>query len=63
MTDFTITIVDPTHLAGISSARAAYNAALPEGHDPSEEIATDADYVHFVMLKAAESYANQYPQG
>lgn len=58
MADFTITLTDPTHLAGITSARLAHNAALPDDHIP-----TDAEYVQFVMARAAESYANQYPQG
>lgn len=62
MADFTVTITDPVHLAGITKAREAYNASLPDGHDPANEIATDEAYVQFVMAKAAESYAGKYPE-
>jgi hypothetical protein len=68
MASFTVTITDPAHLAGITAAREAKNAALNldegqarEGHP--DYIATDAAYVQFVMAKAAESYANQYGAG
>jgi hypothetical protein len=56
---FTVTITDPAKLAGISKAREAYNAANAQvqGFVP---LATDAEYVQFVMDKASESYANQY---
>ena len=70
MATFTITITEPAHLAGITSAREAYNAALPGAFDSAGQpilpapgtLATDAAYVQFVMAKAAESYANQYPE-
>ena len=63
--DFTVTIVDASHLAGITAAREAYNNSLPleSGQDVVDHPdykATDEDYVQFVMAKAAESYANQY---
>jgi hypothetical protein len=62
---FTIEITDPSHLAGITAARAAYNAALslaPEqaSEDHPDYIADDEAYVQFVMGRAAESYARQY---
>lgn len=63
--DFTITIAEDNLLAGLTSARDAYNNALVleenqalEDHDDYK--ATDLDYVQFVMTKACESYANQY---
>lgn len=55
---FTIEITDPSHLAGITSAREARNASLPE--DSSDRLETDAEYVQFVMASAAESYSKQY---
>lgn len=55
---FTIEITDTSHLAGITAAREAYNASLPEGSESL--LATDADYVQFVMASAAESYSKQY---
>ena len=68
MTTFTVETTDEAHLAGITAARTAYNNSLPEnitdeeGNEiPNPDILeTDADYVQFVMGKAAESYANQY---
>ena len=68
MATFTVEITEPSHLAGITAAREAYNAALEatitdeEGTElPNPELlATDADYVSFVMGKAAESYSKQY---
>ena len=70
MSDFTITITDESKLAGITAARAAYNANLSETIDdvsnpgtqiPNPEIlANDHAYVQFVMDKASESYAKQY---
>jgi hypothetical protein len=68
---FTIDIPDPAKLAGITFAREAYNAALPEEYVEVEgarvavtpkpgTLATDAEYVQFVMDKAAESYARQH---
>lgn len=66
---FTVTITDPAKLAGISKARAQYNAALAPVVDkngnvigPSPNtIATDAAYIQFVMDRATDSYAKQYP--
>lgn len=68
MTTFTIEIENPSHLAGITAARISYNQSLPETviNADGEEIPnpdlieTDADYVQFVMSKAAESYTKQY---
>jgi hypothetical protein len=68
MTSFTIEIIDESHLAGISAARAAYNSVLSETikDEQGDEIAnpelisTDSEYVQFVMSRAAESYAKQY---
>jgi hypothetical protein len=63
--DFTITITETSHLAGITAARAVYNNSLSvqegeliENHPDYK--ATDQDYVQFVMSKAAESYSVQY---
>lgn len=56
--DYKVTIDDPDYVRGIGAAREAYNA----GRGPDDpEIKTDQDYVQFVMLHAAESYAQQYP--
>ena len=55
---FTIEITEPSHLAGITAAREAYNATLPQDSELIRE--TDADYVQFVMASAAESYSKQY---
>ena len=55
---FTIEITDPSHLAGITAAREAYNSSQPEGSE--NRLSTDADYVQFVMASAAESYSKQY---
>ncbi len=68
MTTFNIIIEDTKHLAGISAARAAYNQSIPLTiiNDDNEEIEnpdiiqTDADYVQFVMTRAADSYSKQY---
>lgn len=67
MTVFTITIEDEHQLAGITAARLAYNASLPatvmidEEEVPNPDLLeTDAEYVQFVMSRAAESYAKQY---
>lgn len=68
MTTFTVEITDASKLAGITAARNRYNESLPamvtdaDGNEiPNPDlIDTDADYVQFVMDKAAESYANQY---
>lgn len=67
MTTFTVEITNEDHLAGITAARNAYNNSLPQTVTENEEevpnpalLETDAEYVQFVMSKAAESYANQY---
>lgn len=70
MTQFTVTIDSPAHLAGITAARDARNASLPQTiPDPNDAeqqipnpdlIATDEAYVQFVMTMAAESYARQH---
>ena len=68
MTTFTIEITNDSHLAGITAARLQHNSVLQptvmdaEGTEiPNPElIDTDAEYVQFVMSRAAESYANQY---
>lgn len=70
MTTFTVEITDQKHLDGITAARNAYNNSLPQTVTENEVevpnpalLDTDAEYVQFVMSKAAESYANQYPGG
>ncbi len=67
MASFTVTINNATHLAGITAAREARNASLPQTIKDGENdvpnpdlISTDAAYVQFVMSSAAESYAKQY---
>lgn len=65
MTQFSITITDPAHLAGITAARAAYNEGLAVAEGETLEahpdfIANDEAYVQFVMARAAESYSRQY---
>ena len=68
MTTFTIEITNDSHLAGITAARLQHNSVLQptvtdtEGTEsPNPDlIDTDAEYVQFVMSRAAESYANQY---
>lgn len=57
METFIVTITDPAHIAGITAAREAYNAQRFQD-DPV--IATNGDYVQFVMARAVESYAKQY---
>lgn len=52
---FTVTITDPRLLAGIAAAHDKYNK-----DNPDTPIATDEDYVQFVMASAAASYAKQY---
>jgi hypothetical protein len=68
MTDFVVTITDPSQLAGIAWARERHNAELttpppPEGEEPPAPpeglCATDADYVRWVLYQAALSYAQQ----
>jgi hypothetical protein len=46
-------------LRGITAAREAHNASLPEDSTDSKE--TDEAYLTFVMLSASDSYAKQYP--
>ena len=63
METYGITITDPAHVAGITAAREAYNAALlalAEGEEGAQPLATNEEYVQFVMARAAESYARQY---
>lgn len=68
MAIFTVEITEASHLAGITAAREAYNAALEAtiADEGGTEIpnpallGTDAEYVSFVMQKAAESYSIQY---
>ena len=55
---FTIEIIEPSYLSGITAAREARNASLPD--DSGERLTTDAEYVQFVMASAAESYSKQY---
>ncbi len=57
METFTVTITDPAHVAGITAAREAYNASRSEDESA---MATNNEYVQFVMVRAAESYAKQY---
>ena len=57
METYAVTITDPTHVAGITSARETYNAQRSQD-DPV--MATNDEYVQFVMARAAESYAKQY---
>lgn len=57
---FKVTI-DAKGVKGIGAARAAYNASLIEGDETQPSpIATDAEYVQFVMERAAASYVAQY---
>jgi len=49
--DFVITITDPAQLAGITWAREQRNASS------EDQIATDQDYIGWVMTQAAASYA------
>jgi hypothetical protein len=60
MTSYSITIPDNVN-PGITAAVNAYNIAHAEveGFVPF----TNADYVTFVMTKAAESYCRQYNTG
>lgn len=60
MATFTIEITDESQLAGITAAREAYNASLPEDEDAPQPLATDGEYIQFVMDSASQSYANQY---
>ena len=56
---FTIEINEQSHLDGITKAREAYNASLPD--DSADRLDTNGEYVQFVMASAAESYSKQYP--
>ena len=56
---FTIEINEQSHLDGITKAREAYNASLPD--DSPDRLDTNWEYVQFVMASAAESYSKQYP--
>lgn len=68
MTIFTVEITNTSHLAGITAARLQHNSVLQTTVTDAEGIVTpnpelidtDAEYVQFVMGRAAESYANQY---
>jgi len=70
MTRFTVEITDPAALAGIAAAREARNSTLAQrkadsGDDAPieahpEHLASDADYVQFVISGAAASYARQF---
>lgn len=59
MSSYTVTITDANKLAGITAAREAYNLSKADtpGFVP---MATDQEYVQFVMDRAAQSYANQH---
>lgn len=70
---FTVDITDPKQIAAITAAREAYNAGLPEQTrqvgavtEPVTPkpgtLATDAEYVQFVMASAADSYTKQFPK-
>lgn len=56
--DFTVTITDQKLLDGVSAAAKAYNDANKSVPDCVP--LSDAQYVQFVMEKAAESYARAY---
>lgn len=65
MFEFLLQITTARRLAGINAARAAYNNGLtldvgqtPENHP--QYMATNKDYLQFVVNRAADSYANQY---
>lgn len=67
MTTFNIEITTQAQLDGISAARLVYNSSIPATIVDNDQniinpdiINSDADYVQFVMNKAAESYAKQY---
>jgi hypothetical protein len=70
MTRFTVEITDPAALAGIGAAREARNYILAQrkadGGDDApieahpEYLASDADYVQFVISGAAASYVRQF---
>lgn len=56
MATFTVTIDDPKLLAAITAAREAYNAEVPE----VDEIATDPEYIQFIVDRAARSWHRQH---
>lgn len=70
MTKFTVDITDKAALLGITSAREAYNAALPTVMDGQKlpqpivpkpgTLADDAAYVQMIMVGAAASYAKKF---
>ncbi len=73
MTDFTVTIEDKAQLIGISLAREAYNATLPEIQGPPDKkgvtvtlvpkpgiFPTDKAYFQFAAVGLAESYVTRY---
>lgn len=55
MAEFTVTINDADSLAGITAARQRYNL-----DNPDNQIASDADYVQYVMESASADYARRY---
>lgn len=62
---YTVTITDAGCEAGITSAREAYNAGLDlaEGQaveDHADHLASNQDYVQFVMGRAAEDYCGKF---
>lgn len=63
--DFTVTITDKAKLLGIAEARNRKNAAIHVTDDAPLEshedyLASDQDYVQWVMDKAAESYSKKH---
>lgn len=73
MVDFTVTINNKAHLAGLEAAKDEYNNGLsktpvpntdPVEYKPVEDhpdyLATAQDYVQHVMSRACESYAKSY---
>lgn len=68
MATFIIEIIDERCLSGITEARKAYNLTISKnltdenGNEiPNPDfIQTDEQYIQFVMMRASESYANQY---
>lgn len=64
MAEFTVTITELSHIAGITAAREAFNESLgrteQERVSHADFIPTDQDYVQFVMSRASESYSKLY---
>ena len=59
------TISNARLCSGITAAREARNASLPDDagtypSDPNGTCSTDADYMKFVIERAVESYAVQH---